>query len=99
MSRTRVRDLPHDKQASLVLHRVLTRIEARRDQLERDRIWRPETAPEFYRGWPMSLPNPRWVVESYVTESARRTRVFRLDDGEVAQLVDAVLVALALDAP
>lgn len=98
MSRTRVADLPRDRQAQLVLRRALARLENRRGQLaERYERLRPDV-PDFYRGWPMSLPNPRWVVEDFVRQHARLARSFTLDEAEVTELVDALLVALALEA-
>lgn len=96
MSRTRVADLPRDRQAQLVLKRALAHIEARRTALAG--AAHLVGAPTFYQGWPLSLPNPRWVVELVVEQTSRRARSFRLDGDEQRELTDALLVALALEA-
>jgi hypothetical protein len=103
VSRRRVADLPHDRQAQLVLNRSLAHIEARRTALvEDDRDWRTRCAgspgSSIYQNWPLSLPNPRWVVEHVVGRANRRARTFTLTDAVCRELVDAVLVVLALEA-
>lgn len=98
MSRLPVGAWPRDRQASLVLRRALTNIEERRTALALDFSTRPEYAPRFYRNWPLGLPDPRWVVALAVHTANRRARSFTVSEDVCAEITDAILVALALDA-